>query len=398
MTEPSRRTVLTAGLAAVTGAGAALGGRAVWDATVAAPQPSEPPTTGSVGRATVAFRGERQPGVGTPAPAFATLVAFDLLPGVDRAALVRLMRVWTDDIERLMAGTPPLADQSGELTALPASLTATVGYGPGFFAAAGLTHRAPSWAVPLPPFAVDRLEDRWSGGDLVLQLCADDQLSLAHAVRVLSVGASTFATPRWTQHGFRHAPGVTAPGATMRNLLGQLDGTRNVQPDVDPDLVWHTGPDDGWLAGGTSMVVRRIRMELDTWDVLDRGSREAALGRRLADGAPLTGSTETDVPDLEARDARGFTVIGPAAHVRRAAATTPRERFMRRPFNYLDPPEAGLLFITFQADPVAQLVPVQQRLAEADVLNIWTTPVGSAVFAVPPGARDGEYLGEGLLA
>ncbi|MCG2798641.1 MAG: Dyp-type peroxidase, partial [Cellulomonas sp.] len=250
------------------------------------------------------------------------MVAFDLAPGVDREALVRLMKVWTEDCERLMAGTAPLADQAGELTALPASLTTTVGYGPGFFAAADLVDRAPSWLAPLPAFTVDRLEDRWSGGDLMVQVCGDDELAIAHTVRVLTVGASTFASVRWTQRGFRHAPGVTAPGATMRNLMGQLDGSHNVDPAATPDLVWHSGTDAGWLPGGTSMVVRRIRMDLDTWDIVDRASRESAMGRRLADGAPLTGTVESDLPDLDARDARGFTVIGPAAHVRRAAATT----------------------------------------------------------------------------
>jgi dye decolorizing peroxidase len=44
------------------------------------------------------------------------------------------------------------------------------------------------------------------------------------------------------------------------------------------------------------------------------------------------------------------------------------------------------------------VVPVQQRLAESDLLNAWTTPVGSAVFALPRGCAPGEYLGESLLA
>jgi dye decolorizing peroxidase len=49
-------------------------------------------------------------------------------------------------------------------------------------------------------------------------------------------------------------------------------------------------------------------------------------------------------------------------------------------------------------DPVRQFVPVQQRLAELDLLNIWTTPVGSGVWAVLPGAGPGEMLGGALLA
>ena len=35
------------------------------------------------------------------------------------------------------------------------------------------------------------------------------------------------------------------------------------------------------------MVVRRIRMNVDTWEKLDRSSRENAVGRKLDTGAPL---------------------------------------------------------------------------------------------------------------
>jgi len=82
----------------------------------------------------------------------------------------------------------------------------------------------------------------------------------------------------------------------------------------------------------------------------------------------------------------------------------PHERFLRRPYSYDDAPtdgslsDSGLLFAAFMADPVRQFVPVQQRLADKDLLNLWTTPVGSAVFAILPGARDGELLGERLFA
>jgi dye decolorizing peroxidase len=47
--------------------------------------------------------------------------------------------------------------------------------------------------------------------------------------------------------------------------------------------------------------------------------------------------------------------------------------------------DTGLLFCSYQADIARQFVPAQQRLAELDLLNTWTTPVGSAVFAIPPG-------------
>jgi len=34
---------------------------------------------------------------------------------------------------------------------------------------------------------------------------------------------------------------------------------------------------------------------------------------------------------------------------------------------------------------------------EADLLNVRTTPIDSAVFAIPPGCAEGEYLGKALL-
>ncbi|GIJ00475.1 dye decolorizing peroxidase [Sediminihabitans luteus] len=398
----SRRSFLQGGAAVLGGAALALGGRAVVDAATADPADAAAPDD-AAGRATVAFRGERQPGVTTRPQAFAAFVALDLVDGFDRDALVRLMRIWTDDAERLMAGTPGLADQEKELAAVPARLTVTFGYGPRVFEAAGLADRAPGWLRPLPAFGVDRLEDAWTGGDLVLQVCADDEVTVSHAVRLLVKDARTFTTVRWVQRGFRHAPGTTPSGTTMRNLMGQVDGTRNPDVGVEPALVWSSDDAGPAHAGSTSMVVRRIAMNLDTWDELDRDGREKAVGRRLDTGAPLTGTREHDEPDLDAKGPNGLTVIGPFAHIRRARSENTAERFLRRGYNYDDAPapgrlsNSGLVFTTFQRDVDAQFVPIQRRLDELDLLNEWTTPIGSAVFYVPGGARSGEYVGQRLL-
>ena len=70
----------------------------------------------------------------------------------------------------------------------------------------------------------------------------------------------------------------------------------------------------------------------------------------------------------------------------------------RRGDDYDDgPEEAGLIFVAYMADPDTQFVPIQRRLSELDVLNVWTTPIGSALFAVPPGFGEGEYIGQSLL-
>ena len=89
--------------------------------------------------------------------------------------------------------------------------------------------------------------------------------------------------------------------------------------------------------------------------------------------------------------------------MRRAHALAPAERILRRPYNYDDgiakdgSADAGLIFAAYMADPMAQYVPIQKRLAAADVLNVWTTPIGSALFAVPRGVQEGEYIGQALL-
>ena len=44
-----------------------------------------------------------------------------------------------------------------------------------------------------------------------------------------------------------------------------------------------------------------------------------------------------------------------------------------------------------------QFVPIQRRLGANDALNEYIRHTGSAVFAIPPGASPGGYVGQGLL-
>ena len=188
----------------------------------------------------------------------------------------------------------------------------------------------------------------------------------------------------------------------MRNLFGQVDGTVNLTPGTEDfdRLVWSR---EGWLRDGSSLVLRRIAMNLDTWDRLDRPGREQSVGRFLSNGAPLTGNQEHDEPDFAATTAIGFPVIPEFSHMRRARSDNPDEQIYRRSYNYDDTPtgeaisNSGQLFVSFQADIDAQFVPIQRRLDELDLLNEWTTPIGSAVFAIPPGCEKSGYIGETLL-
>ena len=355
--------------------------------------------------ATVAFDGEHQAGIATPEQSFCKLIAFTVKDGKNtREDMVRLMRLWTDDARRMCGGRAGLADLEPENLRSTANLTITVGYGRSLLDKLDLTGDAPEWLTDLPEYSRDELRDEWSGGDICLQICADDRFTVAHAARFMVKGARSYTDVAWVQDGFLHARGSIQQGETPRNLFGQLDGTGNPSIDEFDDVVWiDEGP--AWVKGGTAMVVRRIAMLLDEWDILDRPSREVVSGRRLDNGAPLGGTDEFDAPDLEARDEYGLPVIDPNSHMARAKSADPTERIFRRPYNYDMPPgpdsrgmsNAGQMFICFQKDPRTQFNSIQQRLDSADRLNEWITHIGSAVFAVPHGTADGEYWGQDLF-
>jgi dye decolorizing peroxidase len=394
----SRRHLL-AGSAAALAAGAGVSG------CVATQSSSR--SGGGFGSTVEPFFGRHQSGIATAPQAHASFVALDLVPQESRSAretLEAILKVWTSDAERLTQGRPALADTEPELAERPARLTVTVGLGHSAFERIGLPHRRPRGLSPLPSFSTDRLNPRWCGGDLVLQLCADDPMVLAHTGRVLLKNVRSLARQRWRQSGFRNAHGSNQAGGSMRNLMGQVDGTANLHDEAAFDRhVWDDGSEQPWFAGGTVMVVRRIRAEMDAWDELDRSGKELVVGRRLADGAPLTGRQEFDEPDFEA-NVGGIPVIPPTSHIALARHRTEDEQFLRRPYNYDDTPgsgettDSGLIFVAYQKEPAKQFVPVQQRLAAADGLNPWITTIGSATFAMLPGVQEGHALGGSLLA
>ncbi len=395
----SRRGLLAGGAAAVAGVSAAAG----WAVATSAEMPKPAP----FGEQTVPFHGAHQAGIETAPQSHATFVGLDLRPGSAREpadAVPAVLKLWTTDAERLTQGIPALADTEPELALRPARLTVTVGLGPALFTRLGLERLRPPSARELPPLQPDRLEPRWQTTDLLLQICADDPMAVAHATRVLVKNVRSIAAERWRQNGFRTARAAGPDGETTRNLMGQVDGTVNPaagSADFD-EVVWDDGSVHPWLAGGTLMVLRRIRMNLDAWDELDRTSKELAVGRRLDNGAPLTGQYENDPVDVTAmRD--GIPVIPPNAHVALAHPVQSGERFLRRPYNYDVSPTAGetsdsgLIFTAYQRDIDRQFLPVQRRLAQFDALNRWTTAIGSAVYVIPPGVGPGAYLGEQLF-
>jgi dye decolorizing peroxidase len=361
------------------------------------------PASGGPSPGTISPYGAHQSGITNPTQRFVELVSLDLLPGTDAEALGRLMRLWSGDVVALMAGRPAPGDTAPELAGADADLTVTVGWGPGVFSLPGLASARPTGLHEIPPMRHDRLEGRWSGGDLLVAVGAQDGTTVAHAVRRMVADAAPFAWLRWRQSGFWNGFGGDGSPVTGRNLFGQVDGSANPSPgtEVFDETVWASEP--GWFAGGTTLVLRRIAMDLDLWDTVPRAEQEASIGRRLAHGAPLTGGGEKDDLDLTAA-VDGRPAISLQAHARLAHPTMNSGfRIFRKGLNFTydgsesGAVESGLLFLSFQADIARQFTPMQQRLDNADLLNEWTTAVGSAVFAILPGFPEGGWLGESVL-
>ncbi len=393
-----RRNLL--GYVGTSAAGVAVGALA-GGAAVQSQRPEPSPVLGQ----TYSLDSKHLAGIDTPVPAANTMVALDLLPKTDADALKRLLRMWTDDISALLAGRPVPGDVAPELAQPNRSLSVLVGFGPGVFKLPGLAAKKPAGFAKIPPMKHDRLLERWTGGDLLLWIASDDPTTTSYATMRLTRDAETFASLRWVQDGFWRATDPAGQPMTGRNLMGQVDGTANPTGETLAETLWAEGPD--WFAGGTCLVVRRIEMNLETWDELTRERQEKVIGRRLSDGAPLTGENEQDQLDLEAKDDRGELVIPETAHARVAhPKQNSGRRMVRRGLSFATNEwregrwnrSAGLIFNALCANVAEQFVPIQQRLDQSDALNEWTTAIGSAVFAIPP-ALDGtrSYLGEGLF-
>jgi dye decolorizing peroxidase/deferrochelatase/peroxidase EfeB len=320
---------------------------------------------------TVPFHGPHQAGVATRAQAHVLLLAYDLPASYDlpaAAALRRLLTAWSALLADAAAGTSAATELTG---ADPARLTATLGVGPALLRRLG--RPLPEGLTDLPAFDRDALDPGLCGGDLLVQLCADDVHVLHQTAAALTRLAGT--RPRWRQAGFRQSV-----RGTPRNLLAFKDGTEN--PPADDVWLAH-GP----FAGGTCMVVRRVALDVPAFTAMPVPEQEAAIGRSLASGAPLGARLETDPADLALLPASAHLRVCHHSHDGGA-------RMLRRGYSYAGdrPGDEGLLFIAFMRD-LRLFTAMQRRMDAADALTPATATRGSAVFAVLPGVAQGGVLG-----
>ncbi len=383
------------------------------------------PTRGRTGRrpggrtrgaGTVAFHGEHQGGIATEAQDRLAFASFDVVT-TDRGELRDLLREWTAAAAAMTRGQPVPGDSSrteappadtGETEGLaPGLLTVTVGFGPSLFDDRfGLAPRRPAAAArrcrPCPATA-------WTP--------AAPAATSHPGLR----GRPAGRLPRHPQPG-PHRPGrrcrCAGPSSasaarpprpstqsTPRNLMGFKDGTRNVRGDDTARMREHVwvpaGSDQAWMTGGSYLVARRIRMRIEGWDRDPLADQESVFGRDKVEGAPLTGTRETDVPDYAARRADGTPVIPMDAHIRLAAprtttagrccaAATPSPTASTRPPASSTPACSSS---PFMRDPQV-FVHLQNRLGTLDALNEYIEHVGSGLFACPGGVRGpGDHWG-----
>lgn len=350
------------------------------------------------GQEEISFYGKHQAGITTPMQKNIYFVVLDLRT-TDKNELIQLFKDWTDYSQKLVNGElvkkdganallPP--SDTGETVGLnPYRLTLTFGVSASFLTKLGLERKRPKLFRDLPAFPKEQLREQYTGGDIVIQACADDEQVAFHAVRNLIRKGRNKVTMKWSQSGFA---AIGDRMETPRNLFGFKDGTANVTTEKDFDkVVWADSQD--WMKNGSYMAVRRIIMHLETWDRTNLQEQENTFGRYKESGAPFGKKNEFDEVDL--------SLLPVDSHVRLAKEVD--LPILRRSYSYsdgIDPKtgqfDAGLLFIAFQKDP-DRFVKIQTNLGADDKMNEYVTHIGSGLFACFGGVKEGGYIGQDLF-
>lgn len=350
------------------------------------------------GQEEISFYGKHQAGITTPMQKNIYFVVLDLRT-TDKNELIQLFKDWTDYSQKLVNGELVKKDGSnallppsdtGETVGLnPYRLTLTFGVSASFLTKLGLEKKRPKLFRDLPAFPKEQLRDQYTGGDIVIQACADDEQVAFHAVRNLIRKGRNKVTMKWSQSGFA---AIGDRMETPRNLFGFKDGIANVTTEKDFDkVVWADSQD--WMKNGSYMAVRRIIMHLETWDRTNLQEQENTFGRYKESGAPFGKKNEFDEVDL--------SLLPVDSHVRLAKEVD--LPILRRSYSYsdgIDPKtgqfDAGLLFIAFQKDP-DRFVKIQTNLGADDKMNEYVTHIGSGLFACFGGVKEGGYIGQDLF-
>ena len=359
-----------------------------------------------VGDEKISFYGQHQSGIATPVQKNVYFAVLDL-HSLNKEEIKQMFKDWTDYSQKLMKGelvapelknhlVPPI--DTGETVGLnPYRLTLTFGISPSFLDKLKLDNKKLDEFKDLPHFPRDQIKDKYKGGDICIQACADDAQVAFHAVRNLVRKGRALITLKWTQAGFLQ---IGNGKETPINLFGFKDGTENPKNNNDfKNVVWYDK--NNWLKDGTYMIVRRIQMHLETWDRTNLQEQENTFGRYKESGAPFGETDEFATIDINKKGPDGKPILPIDSHV--YLAKKAEVKIARRAFSYSNGIDevsgqfdAGLLFICFQKHP-DQFIKIQNSLGNDDKLNEYITHVGTGIFACFGGIKEGEYIGQKLF-
>ncbi|NES52821.1 Dyp-type peroxidase, partial [Escherichia coli] len=114
-----------------------------------------------------------------------------------------------------------------------------------------LKSKKPKHLAALPAMPNDNLDEKQGGGDICIQVCADDEQVAFHALRNLLNQAVGTCEVRFVNKGFLSGG---KNGETPRNLFGFKDGTGNQSTKDDTlmnSIVWIQSGEPDWMTGGT---------------------------------------------------------------------------------------------------------------------------------------------------
>ena len=336
------------------------------------------------------FYGTHQAGITTPHQQFAIMAAFDVLAKTPK------------ELEHLFLGK----------VIKPDGLTITLSVGNSLFDERfGLAPHKPKHLQEMKDFPNDKLQREWCDGDISIQICAFSPETCQNALRDLIKNTAQFAVIRWSIDGFlpKAEPGALA----ARNLFGFRDGSGNPdvsKPETADAVLWsgvaeNSKDEPAWAKNGSYQAVRLIRHFVEFWDRTPLQEQQTIFGREKYSGAPLGMKNEGDIPNY-ASDPEGKT-LPTDSHMRLANTRDPefmkRHLLYRRPFDYsrglskAGQLDVGLIFICYQANLADGFIFVQ-KLLDFEPLEEYISPFGGGYFFTLPGAEQGGYLGQSLLA
>ncbi|GAA2998374.1 hypothetical protein GCM10010483_49030 [Actinokineospora diospyrosa] len=313
------------------------------------------------------------------------VVVADLEDGV---AIGSLLAELGKAVQALTAGT------DARLLGFPSGdLTVTIGIGPRLVR---MVDPALPGAVDLPEFAHEQIPPQARGGDLLMQICANDVMIPPIAAAALLDHTSNRLRERWRQSGHRGSTIPVDQGRTApRNLFGFTDGIVGPHTTAQQQQnLWLPGPSP--VADGTIAVIRRMNLDLPRFAALPIPVQEEIFGRRRETGEPLSGGTIATDPNLNAKTPDGRYRIPADAHIRRAHPTTAGVNLMLRRSYSVNDPAPGLLFISFQND-IQTFTKTLTHMTNGDALLSFTTTTATAPFLILPGFDDTRPLGSTLF-